>query len=81
MFVKHFIQVKNSLEKVRFQKEAVKTARAQARLNEALQSQEIESEVKLADERSLYIKGLADYNFSLAKINKAIGIKDYFSFE
>ncbi len=73
------IQVKNSLEKVRFQKEAVKTAKAQAELNEVLQSQLLEAEIKLADERSLYIKALSDYNFSLAKLNKAIGIQDYIS--
>ncbi len=72
------IQVKNSLEKVRFQKEVVKTAKAQAELNEALQSQLLETEIKLADERSLYIKALSDYNFSLAKLNKAIGIQNYF---
>ncbi|UCH12134.1 MAG: TolC family protein [Candidatus Omnitrophota bacterium] len=75
------IQVKNSLEKVRFQKEAAKTAKAQAELNEALQSQVLEAEIKLADERSLYIKALSDYNFSLAKLNKAIGIQDYFSMQ
>ena len=38
-------------------------------------------EIKLADERSLYIKGLSDYNFSLVKLNKAVGVKDYFSIE
>lgn len=73
------IQVKNALEKIRFQKETVKTAKAQARLNEALQSQELEAEIKLADERSLYIKALSDYNFSLVRLNKAIGIESYFS--
>ncbi len=75
------IQVKNSLEKVRFQKEAVKTAEVQAQLNEALQSQLLEAEIKLADERSLYIKALSDYNFSLIRLNKAIGIEGYFGIE
>ena len=75
------IQVKNSLEKVRFQKEAVKTARVQSRLNEALQSQLLEAEIKLADERSLYIKALSDYNFSLVRLNRAVGIEGYFSIE
>jgi len=75
------IQVKNTLEKVRFQNEAVKTARAQARLNEAMQSQVLEAEIKLTDERSLYVKALSDYNFSLTKLNKAIGIADYFSLQ
>ena len=75
------IQVKNALEKVRYQKEAVKTANLQAQLNEALQSQQLEAEIKLADERSLYIKALSDYNFSLARLNKAIGVEDYFTLE
>jgi len=73
------IQVKNSLIKVRFQEEAVKVARAQARLNEALQSQVLESMIQLADEKSVYIKALSDFNLALAKLNKAVGIKDYFS--
>lgn len=72
------LQVKNSLEKVRFQEEAIKVARAQAGLNEALQSQLLEVLTKLADEKALYVKALSDYNQALAKLNKAIGIKDYF---
>jgi outer membrane protein TolC len=72
------IQVKNSLEKVRFHEEAVKVARAQAGLNEALQSQLLESVIQLTDEKSVYIKALSDYNLAIIKINNAIGIKDYF---
>lgn len=75
------IQVKNSLEKVKFQEEAVKVAGAQAELNEALQSQLLEAMIKLADERAIYIKALSDYNLSLSKLNKAVGLKDYFSID
>lgn len=78
-FQEAVIQVKNALEKVRFEQEAVKTAKLQSQLNEALQSQLLEAEIKLADERSVYIKALSDYNFSIAKLNKAIGIEGYFS--
>lgn len=73
------LQVKNALEKVRFHEEAVKVARAQAGLNEALQSQLLEALVQLSDEKSVYIKALSDYNLAIVKINKAIGIKDYYS--
>jgi len=73
------LQVKNALEKVRFHAEAVKVARAQASLNEALQSQLLESIIQLADEKSVYIKALSDYSLALVKINKVIGIKDYFN--
>ncbi|MFC1808423.1 TolC family protein, partial [Candidatus Omnitrophota bacterium] len=75
------IQVKNTLEKVKFNEEAVKVAKAQSELNEALQSQLLEAMVKLADEKSLYIKALSDYNLSIYKLNKAIGIRDHFSLE
>ena len=75
------IQVKNALEKTRFQEEAVKVARSQAGLNEALQSQLLEAIVKLVDEKSVYVKALSDYNLSLVKLNKAIGIADYFSID
>jgi len=73
------LQVKNALEKVRFHAEATKVSRAQASLNEALQSQLLESMVQLADEKSVYIKALSDYSLALIKINKAIGVKDYFN--
>jgi len=75
------IQVKNSLEKVKFQEEAVKTATAQAQLNEALQSQMLEAMVKSMDERSIYTKALSDYNLAIAKLNKAVGIADYFKID
>lgn len=75
------IQVKNSLEKVKFQEEAVKVARMQAELNEALQSQFLETLVKYSDERSIYVKALSDYNLSLAKLNKAVGIPGYYSLD
>jgi outer membrane protein TolC len=72
------LQVKNSLEKVRFHEEATKVARIQSGLNEALQSQLLESIIQLADEKSVYIKALSDYNLAIIKLNNAIGIKDYF---
>ena len=72
------IQVKNSLEKVRFHEEAVKVARVQSELNEALQSQLLESLIQLVDEKSVYIKALSDYNLAIIKLNNAIGVRDYF---
>jgi outer membrane protein TolC len=72
------IQVRNSLEKVKFHEEGVKVARIQAELNESLQSQLLESIIQLADEKSVYIKALSDYNLAIIKLNNAIGIKDYF---
>jgi outer membrane protein TolC len=72
------IQVKNSLEKVYFHEEAVKAAKAQSELNEALQSQLLESLIQLVDEKSVYIKALSDYNLAIIKINNAIGVRDYF---
>ncbi|MFH1867533.1 MAG: TolC family protein [Candidatus Omnitrophota bacterium] len=75
------IQVKNSLEKTQFQEEAVKVAKAQSELNEALQSQLLESITKLTDEKSVYVKALSDYNLSLSKLNRAVGIRDYFTVE
>ena len=73
------LQVKNALEKVRFHEEATKVARAQASLNEALQSQVLEAMIQLADEKSVYIKALSDYSLAIIKINKVIGVKDYFN--
>jgi outer membrane protein TolC len=72
------LQVKNSLEKVRFHEEGVKVARMQAELNEALQSQLLESTIQLTDEKSVYVKALSDYNLAIIKLNNAIGVKDYF---
>ena len=72
------IQVKNSLEKVSFHEETVKVAKMQSELNEALQSQLLESLIQLVDEKSVYIKALSDYNLAIIKLNNAIGIRDYF---
>jgi outer membrane protein TolC len=72
------IQVKNALEKTRFHEESVKVARMQSELNEALQSQLLESLIQLVDEKSVYIKALSDYNLAIIKLNNAIGVKDYF---
>ena len=80
-YLEAVIQAKNSLEKLKFQEEGVKVARAQSELNEALQSQLLEATVKLTDERAIHIKALSDYNLSLSKLNKAVGIKDYFKIE
>ncbi|MDD5504417.1 MAG: TolC family protein [Candidatus Omnitrophica bacterium] len=75
------LQVKNALEKVNFHEEAVKAARAQAELNEAMQSQLLDSLIQLADEKSVYIKAVSDYNLAVVKLNNAIGISDYFKAE
>jgi outer membrane protein TolC len=72
------IQVRNTIEKVRFHEETVKVAKAQSELNEALQSQLLESMIQLSDEKSVYIKALSDYNLAILKLNNAIGIRDYF---
>jgi len=72
------IQVKNSLEKVSFYEETVKVAKVQSELNEALQSQLLESLIQLVDEKSVYIKALSDYNLAIIKLNNAVGIRDYF---
>ena len=75
------LQVKNALEKVRFHEEALKVARVQSELNEALQSQLLESLIQLVDEKSVYIKALSDYNLAIIKLNNAIGIRGYFKID
>ena len=56
-------------------------ARAQSELNEALQSQLLESLIQLIDEKSVYVKALSDYNLAIIKLNNAIGVKDYFKID
>jgi outer membrane protein len=75
------LQVRNTIEKVRFHEETVKVAKAQSELNEALQSQLLESMIQLSDEQSVYIKALSDYNLAIIKLNNAIGIRDYFKLD
>jgi outer membrane protein TolC len=72
------IQVRNTVEKVSFQEEAVKITESDASLNTSLTSDVLEAKIKLADERSLYVQALANYSLSIAKLNKAIGVADHF---
>ncbi|MBI2870702.1 MAG: TolC family protein [Candidatus Omnitrophica bacterium] len=72
------LQVRNAIEKVKFQEEAVKVTQAEAGLNTSLTSDVLQAKIKLADERSLYVQALANYNVSIAKVNKAVGVAGHY---
>ncbi|UCD55304.1 MAG: TolC family protein, partial [Candidatus Omnitrophota bacterium] len=64
--------------KVEFQAKQVEILEIRRELGEALYSDVIEEMIKLAEEEFSYTQAISDYYISIASLNKAIGIDDYF---
>ena len=75
------IQVRNSLEKVKFRMEALKFSESELELNQSEISQVLEARINLTDEQHQYLEALSNYHISLAKLNKVIGVTNYFKTE
>ncbi|MCQ9206835.1 MAG: TolC family protein [Omnitrophica bacterium] len=64
--------------KLRFQAKQVEILKVRQELGELQYSDVIEEMIKLAEEEFSYIQAISDYFGSIAAINKAIGLHDYF---
>ena len=65
-------------QKIAFREEQVKILKAQASVNEALPSQVLEAVMRLAEERSGQAQAVSSYYVALAKLNKAVGLSNYY---
>lgn len=72
------LQVESATKKIQFRKEQLKIIEARAKLNEAMTSEVLEARIKLADEETLRMQAISSFNISLSKINKAIGVPNYY---
>ncbi|MDP2912622.1 MAG: TolC family protein [Candidatus Omnitrophota bacterium] len=77
-YEKAVMQVDTALNKVKYQESDLEFTRMKRGMDEAQDSNVIESMIKLAQEKFGCLQALAECHTSLASINKAIGIEDYF---
>jgi outer membrane protein TolC len=80
-YQKAVIQAETSSSKVKYQSSDLELIKLKRGLDEAQDSNVIESMIKLAQEKFGYLQALADCHISLASINKAVGIEDYYKDE
>ncbi|MBU0880702.1 MAG: TolC family protein [Candidatus Omnitrophica bacterium] len=80
-YQKALIQLDTASNKVRYQENDFEFMKMKRGMDEIPDSSIIESMIKLTQERFAYVQALADCHTSIAGINKAIGIEDYFKDE
>ena len=77
-YEKALIQLDTATNKVKYQEKDLEFTKLKRGIDEAQDSNVIDSMIKLAQEKFGYVQALTDCHISLASINKAIGIEDYF---
>ena len=77
-YQKALIQSETAQNKVKYQASDLELVKLKRGLDEAQDSNVIDSMIKLAQEKFGYLQALADCHISLASINKAVGIEDYY---
>lgn len=77
-YEKAIIQLKTASDKVKYQEKDLEFIKLRRGMDEVQDSNVIESMIKLAQEKFGYIQALSDCHVSLASVNKAIGIEDFF---
>ena len=80
-YQKALIQSETAENKVKYQTSDLELVKLKRGLDEAQDSNVIDSMIKLAQEKFGYLQALTDCHISLASINKAIGLEDYYKDE
>lgn len=80
-YEKALIQAETASNKVAYQAKDLEVTRFKRALDEAADSNVIESMIKLAQERFGYAQAVSDCHTTLAAINKAVGVEDYYKDE
>jgi len=80
-YEKALIQLETATNKVKYQEKDLEFTKMKRGLDEVQDSNVIESMIKMAQEKFGYVQALTDCHTSIASINKAIGIEDYFKDE
>jgi len=80
-YEKAVVQLGTASSKVKYQESDLELTKLKRGMDEAQDSNVIESMIKLAQEKFGYVQALTDCRISLASINKAIGVEDYFKGE
>lgn len=77
-YEKALILLETASNKVVYQEKDLELIRLRRSMDEAQDSNVIESMIKLAQEKFGYVQALADCHITVASINKAIGVEDYY---
>lgn len=77
-YEKALIQLETATNKVKYQEKDLELIKLKRGIDEAQDSNVIESMIKLAQEKFGYVQALTDCHISIASINKAIGVENYF---
>ncbi len=80
-YEKALIQLDTAANKVKYQESDLEFTRLKRGMDEIQDSAVIEGMIKLAQEKFGYVQALTDCHTTLASINKAIGIEDYYKDE
>lgn len=80
-FNKALIQVESTHKRMKYRERLAELAKHRLDMNEIQISEFLQAEMDLTEERALVYKALSDFFSSQAKLNKAIGIRDYLPME
>ena len=76
-FNKALIQVESAYKRMGYRDRLAQLAKHRLDTNEVQISEYLQAEMDSTEERGLVYKALADFFLSKAKLNRAIGIRDY----
>ena len=80
-YEKAVLQLDTAANKVKYQESDLELVKLKRSMDEAQDSNVVESMIKLAQEKFGYVQALTDCHISIAGINKAVGVEDYFKNE
>jgi outer membrane protein TolC len=80
-YEKALMQLETAINKVKYQESDLEIIRFKRQMDEAQDSNVIESMIKLAQEKFGYVQAVSDCRIAIASISKAVGLPNYFDRE
>jgi outer membrane protein TolC len=77
-YEKALLQLDTAVNKVKYQEGDLELTKFRRQMDEAQDSNVIDSMIKLAQERFGYVQAISDCRIAIASISKAVGVPDYF---
>jgi outer membrane protein TolC len=77
-YEKALLQLDTAVNKVKYQEGDLELTKFKRQMDEAQDSNVVDSMIRLAQERFGYVQSLSDCRVAMASISKAVGIPDYF---
>jgi outer membrane protein TolC len=77
-YEKALMQLETAVNKVKYQEGDLELTKFRRQMDEAQDSNVIESMIKLAQEKFGYVQAISDCHIAMASISKAVGVPEYF---